>query len=86
MELEIMSFSIGALVGGGFFGFGLLIGLVANRDTFNRQVKDEEYDPKEEVVDDAFFEENWGSEGGFPVDAELEALHRHSNYEVNDAE
>jgi hypothetical protein len=80
MELDFLSFTIGMVAGGGFLGFGILLGLLANRDTFVRQVKDEPFDPEAEVVDETFFEEAWSGEGEFPTDAELEALHRHSTY------
>jgi hypothetical protein len=77
--------------GGGFLGIGLVIGLMMNRDVFTRQVKDEPFDPNEEVMNDEFFEEQWKSEddteviagGEFPSDdilAELDRLHRHSEF------
>jgi hypothetical protein len=84
MELEFFyPFTLGVLAGGGLFGFGLLVGLIANRDTFTRQVKDEEFDPEAERVDDEFFHESWEGAtemGEFPTDSELERLHRHSTY------
>jgi len=85
MELNGFSFLVGMIAGGGFLGFGILLGMMMNRDVFTRQAKDEPFDPDEEVVDDAFFEESWTGEGEFPTDAQLEALHRHSSYEVIDA-
>jgi len=80
MELDFLSFTIGMVAGGGFFGFGLLVGMLMNRDVLTRQVPDEDFDPEAEVVDEAFFEESWSGEGEFPTDAELERLHRHSTY------
>lgn len=94
MELEILSFAIGLLAGGGVLGAGILIGLLVNRDALTRQVKDEEFDPEEEIMDDEFFERATyePEEGGhkfhvtdddFPSDdilEELDRLHRHSEY------
>jgi hypothetical protein len=79
------AFTAGVIAGGGLFGFGVLVGLLANRDVFTKQVKDEPYDPTQEVMDDEFFNkalldpEHGGHE--FPSDevlAELDRLHRHS--------
>ena len=92
MELAFfLPFTVGVLAGGGLLGFGLLIGLLANRDTFNRKVKDEPFDPTAEVMDDKFFEDQWKSDdetelvtdGEFPSDEilkELDRLHRHSEF------
>jgi hypothetical protein len=83
MELDFLSFTIGMVAGGGFFGFGLAVGALMNRDIFTRQVKDEEFDPKAEVQDEQFFEESWTGEGEFPSDEvleQLDQLHRHSTY------
>jgi hypothetical protein len=83
LYLDLFSFSMGVLSGGGLFGFGLLVGLLVNRDTFTRQVQDEEYDPDEETPDEAFFEDQWNSETEFPSDGvleELDKLHRHSTF------
>jgi hypothetical protein len=80
MELDFFSFTVGFLAGGGIFGFGLLVGMIMNRDVLTRQVKDEEFDPEAEVADEAFFEEQWTGVGDFPTDAQLEDLHRHSTY------
>ena len=80
MELDMMSFTIGFVGGGGLFGFGLAVGTLLNRDVFTRQVKDEPFDPDAEVVSEEFFEEAWSGEGEFPTDAQLEELHRHSTY------
>jgi hypothetical protein len=60
-----------------------MIGLVLNRDTFTKQVKDEEFDPEAKVEDEVFFEEQWSGEAGFPSDEvlqQLDDLHRHSTY------
>jgi len=81
MELDSLSFIIGMVAGGGFFGFGLTVGMLMNRDTFTRQVKDEPFDPDAEVADEAFFEESWSGGEDSPVDAHLEELHRHSSHE-----
>jgi hypothetical protein len=92
MELTFfLPFTLGVLAGGGLFGFGLLIGLLINRDTFSRQVKDEPFDPTEEVMNDEFFDDQWKSDdetevtvdGEFPSDdilEELDRLHRHSEF------
>lgn len=87
MELEFLSFTIGMVAGGGFFGFGLAVGALMNRDTFSRQVKDEEFDPTKEVMDDDFFQKALltPEEGGheFPSDdvlEQLDHLHRHSEF------
>ncbi len=85
MEVEFFSFTVGMLAGGGFLGFGILVGMLMNRDVFTRQAKDEPFDPDTEVIGEEFFEEAWSGEGGFPTDAQLEDLHRHSTYEVTDA-
>jgi hypothetical protein len=71
--------------GGGSLGIGLVVGLMMDRGTFTRQVKDKEFDPEAEVISEEFFEEAWEGEkveevGDFPTDAQLEALHRHSTY------
>jgi len=79
--VEFLSFTIGVLTGGGIFGFGLLVGLLINRDTFTRQVKDEEFDPDAEVMSEDAFEEQWSGDGEFPSDEVLEQLadlQRHS--------
>lgn len=85
MELEILSFTVGMLAGGGFLGFGILVGMLTNRNVFTRQVKDQPFDPEAEVMDEAFFEEQWQGDGPpddeFPSDEileELDRLHRHS--------
>ena len=87
MELDFFySFTLGVLAGGGLFGFGLVVGLLINRDTFTSQVKDKDFDPNEEVVDEAFFDGEWSGEGEFPSDKQLgmmeqlDHLHRHSTY------
>lgn len=81
MELGFFyPFSLGVIAGGGLLGFGLLVGLLMNRDTFTRQVKDEPFNPDAEVADEDFFEEQWSGEGEFPTDAQLEELHRHSTH------
>ncbi len=80
MDLDSLSFIIGMVAGGGFFGFGLTVGMLMNRDVLTRQVKDEEFDPDAEVVSEEFFDEAWSGEGEFPTDAQLEDLHRHSTY------
>jgi hypothetical protein len=80
MELDFFSFTVGMVAGGGFFGFGLLVGMIMNRDVLTRQVKDEEFDPDAEVADEEFFEKQWSGVGDFPTDAQLEDLHRHSTY------
>jgi hypothetical protein len=77
--------------GGGFLGIGLVIGLMMNGDKFTKQVKDEPFDPTEEVMNDEFFDDQWESDdkteitvdGEFPSDdilAELDRLHRHSEF------
>jgi hypothetical protein len=95
MELMIMqyllwAFTAGVFAGGLLLGFGYLIGRMHDR-TSTKQVKDEPFDPTEEVMDDNFFEEKWGSDaeaevtidGEFPSDevlAELDRLHRYSEF------
>ena len=92
MELDVLSFLAGSLVSGLALGSGILIGLMVNRDAFTRQVKDEEYDPTVEVMDDEFFDmatrdpDDGGhkyrvTDDNFPSDDildELDRLHRHS--------
>jgi hypothetical protein len=68
------------VAGGGSLGIGLVIGLMMDRGTFTRQVKDKEFDPEAEVISEEFFEDAWSGEGEFPTDAQLEDLHRHSTY------
>jgi hypothetical protein len=83
MELDFFSFTIGMVAGGGFFGFGLAVGSLMNRDIFTRQVPDEEFDPNAETPDEAFFEDQWNSDEEFPSDEvldELDRLHRHSTF------
>lgn len=80
MELEFLSFTLGFVGGAGLFGFGLIVGFYIKKDTPAKLVEAEDYDPDEKPVDEIFFEESWTGDGEFPTDAELEELHRHSNY------
>lgn len=90
MELELISFISGAVIGGGFLGFGIVIGVLLDSGTLRRKPKEAEYDPDEMPMNDEFFERARldPDDGGleFPTDQQLEELHRHSNYEVTDAE
>jgi hypothetical protein len=93
MELMIMqylvwAFTVGVFAGGLLLGFGYLLGRLHDK-TSTKQVKDEPFDPTQEVMDDKFFEEQWESDtelvpdGEFPSDevlAELDRLHRHSEF------
>jgi hypothetical protein len=81
MELEVLSFTVGVITGGGFFGFGLAIGVLMKRDIFTRQVKDEEFNPDAEAMSEDAFEEQWSGDGEFPSDEVLQQLadlQRHS--------
>jgi hypothetical protein len=96
MELVIVqwlfwAFTAGVFAGGLLLGFGFLLGKLHSVKT-TKQVKDEPFDPTQEVMDDKFFDEQWDSDtetepvvdgGEFPSDEilkELDKLHRHSEF------
>jgi hypothetical protein len=90
IQWAFWAFTAGVFAGGLLLGFGFLLGKLHSKST-DKQVKDEPFDPTEEVMDDKFFEEQWKSEddtevtagGEFPSDEileELDRLHRHSEF------
>jgi hypothetical protein len=90
IQWAFWAFTAGVFAGGLLLGFGFLLGKLHSNST-DKQVKDEPFDPTEEVMDDKFFDDQWKSDdeteitvdGEFPSDdvlAELDRLHRHSEF------
>jgi hypothetical protein len=90
MQWMFWAFTAGVFAGGLLLGFGFLLGKLHSKSS-DKQVKDEPFDPTEEVMDDQFFDDQWESDdktevtvdGEFPSDevlAELDRLHRHSEF------
>ena len=84
MELVFvgLAFLSGLVFGSGLFVLGICVGRFIDSGTFRLAPEKGEETP--EIVDDDYFERArlGPDEGGheFPTDAELERLHRHSQY------
>jgi len=92
MELELMNvFIAGVFAGGLLLGFGFLLGKLSDGGVMHKSVTDDNFDPTDQPMDEAFFEEQWNSEDTvdtvqadedqFPSDdilQELDRLARHS--------